>query len=147
MTELQKIKLMNESMILYLKKIGKSSQRNEIIRKILNDDTCFFKIDKNDAYIILEDIGIAKDKIDDLYLKLISRDYYYHLQKMGKIQDEDKELKISYKSYLHSDLFKSKEKKYDTNKLSVSDNFSIITRRENFFNKIINKIKKFLKID
>ena len=73
MTQLQEIKLMNDSMILYLKKIGKSSQRNEIISEILKDDACFLKISKDDACMILEDIGIGKDKIESVYSSLISK--------------------------------------------------------------------------
>ena len=67
MTQFQQLKLMNESMILYLQKIGNNTYRNEIIRKILKDDTCFFKLQKNDACIILRDIGVSKDKIDSIY--------------------------------------------------------------------------------
>ena len=72
MTQLEQIKLMNEIMILYLNKIGRNSERNEIIRKILNDENCFFKINKEDAYTILEDIGISKDKIELIYSELTS---------------------------------------------------------------------------
>lgn len=140
MTQLQEIKLMNESMILYLKKIGKNTQRNEIISKILKDDTCFFKINKDDAYIILQDIGIAKDKIDLLYSNLISNDNYYYLQKAGKIKDDDEDIIIKYKNYEYDDLFKDKK---ENNK---SEDNSIIEYKETFFKKIINKIKKLLKI-
>lgn len=69
---LQDIRLINESMIKYLSNLGKSTKRNEIIKNILEDDYCFKKIDKNDAYIILEDIGISKEKISSVYLNLVS---------------------------------------------------------------------------
>lgn len=69
---LQDIRLINESMIKYLSNLGKSTRRNEIIKNILEDDYCFKKIDKNDAYIILEDIGISKEKISSVYLNLVS---------------------------------------------------------------------------
>lgn len=140
MTNLQEIKLMNESMILYLTKIGKSSKRNEIIRKILNDDTCFFKLTKNDAYMILEDIGIAKEKIDAMYSKLISSDSYYRLRELGKINDEDKEIKVRYKNYDHNDLFKSKKE------TPQPENNSMTTYKETLFHRIINKIKIFFDI-
>ena len=48
MTKFEEIKLMNESTIIYLKKMGGDSTKNEIIKKILEDDACFFKIDKKD---------------------------------------------------------------------------------------------------
>lgn len=105
MTLLQEIRLMNEAMILYLKKIGKCSKRNEIISNILNDETCFFKMEKNDAYIILEDIGIAENNISTIYSKLISSDTYFYLQKVGKINDKDKDLIIKYKNYDYNNMF------------------------------------------
>ena len=59
MIKIQQVKLMNETTILYLKKLGKSTKRNEIVNNILEDEACFFKINKNDAYIILKDIGVS----------------------------------------------------------------------------------------
>lgn len=106
MTRLQQVKLMNESMILYLKKIGKNSKRNEIISKILKDDACFFKMNKNDACVILDDIGISKEKVQSIYSELTSSDYYYYLQKIGKIKDE--EAIVKYKNYDCNDLFNNK---------------------------------------
>ena len=97
--QLQDIRLMNDTMILYLKKMGKSSKRNEIINNILNDDSCFFKMNKEDAHIILEDIGIEKDKINLIYSNLISSDNYYKLQKEGKINENDEDIILKYKSY------------------------------------------------
>lgn len=70
--QLKDIKLMNESMIKYLESLGKSAQRNIIIKNILDDDECFKKLNKEDAYIILKDIGISNEKIDSIYLNLVS---------------------------------------------------------------------------
>lgn len=73
MTLFQEIKLMNETKIVYLKKLGINSQRNEIIRNVLEDDECFVKMDKSDAYLILKDVGIAKEKIESVYSTLIDK--------------------------------------------------------------------------
>lgn len=70
--ELKEIRLMNESMIKYLESIGKNAQRNIIIKNILVDEKCFQKLDKEDAYMILKDIGISSEKIDYIYLNLVS---------------------------------------------------------------------------
>ena len=141
MTQLQEIKLMNESMILYLKKIGKNSYRNEIISKILKDDTCFFKISKEEAYIILEDIGIAKDKVDLIYSNLISHDIYYDLQKKGKISENDEDIIIKYRNYDSNDLFKNRK---EANETIEYKNNSIVEYKETILKRIINKIKTFL---
>lgn len=70
--QLKDIKLMNDTMIKYLSSLGKSTQRNEIIKNILEDDKCFEKISKDDAYMILKDIGVSEEKIESIYLNLVS---------------------------------------------------------------------------
>lgn len=110
MTQLNEVKIMNDTMILYLKKLGMSYERNEIIRKILEDESCFFKMKKEDAYIILKDIGIQNENIDNIYSNLISNDVYYDLYKNGKIDENDDELIVKYKIYDTNNLFKKTKK-------------------------------------
>ncbi len=43
MTQLNELRLINDSNILYLKKLNRNYKRNEIIKNILNDETCFLK--------------------------------------------------------------------------------------------------------
>ena len=102
------LRLMNDSMIIYLRNLGHSTMRNEIIKKILEDEACFFKINKKDAFIILEDIGIAKERVSRAYSSLISYDSYFNLKKSGKINDNDTDLKITYKKFNRDDIFKKK---------------------------------------
>ncbi len=70
--QLKEIRLMNESMIKYLESLGKSAQRNIIIKNILEDEKCFQKLEKEDSYMILKDVGISAEKIDYIYLNLVS---------------------------------------------------------------------------
>lgn len=70
--KLEDIKLMNDSMIIYLESMGKSVERNEIIKHILEDDRCFQKLSKEDIYIILKDVGVSDEKIDNVYSNLVS---------------------------------------------------------------------------
>ncbi len=70
--KIEDIRLINDSMIKYLESIGKSTERNEIIKHILEDNKCFQKLTKEDAYIILKDIGVSDEKIDVVYLNLVS---------------------------------------------------------------------------
>lgn len=74
MTQFEELKIMNDSKILYLRKIGKSSKKNELISIILDDETCFSKMKKEEAYKILEDIGIKKEKLEITYSKLLVND-------------------------------------------------------------------------
>jgi len=107
MTQLDELKIMNETTICYLKKLGINYQRNEIIKKIFADEACFFKMNKSDAFSILNEIGI-KDNIEGVYAKLISSDVYYDLYNRGKIDENSNELLIKYKIYDTENLFKNK---------------------------------------
>lgn len=42
MTNIKQLRIINDSTIIYLKKIKKCYGKNEIIKDILKDDTCFF---------------------------------------------------------------------------------------------------------
>lgn len=140
MTQLNEVRIMNDTMLLYLKKLGMDYRRNEIIKKILEDESCFFKMDKNDAYIVLRDVGIENDNIDNVYSNLISNDMYYELYKSGKINENDSELVIKYDIYDEKNLFKKKNTEEN-----IKDNqIPMIVEKENVFRKIINKIKDIL---
>jgi len=107
MTKIKELELMNNTMINYLKKVGQNASRNEIISKILKDKACFFKIEKADAFIILQDIGIKETELETVYNDLISRKEYYELQNQGIINDADDDIKIKYDKYNASDIFSS----------------------------------------
>lgn len=47
-------------------------KRLELINKLLDDDTCFFKIDIETAYNIIRDLGFTEEESFDIYKKLIS---------------------------------------------------------------------------
>lgn len=59
--------LMNEATIIYLKKLGISPERNNIIKEMLKDRAVFKKLPVKDAFIILRDIGIAESKLEEVY--------------------------------------------------------------------------------
>ncbi len=108
MKKIEEIKLMNETMINYLKDKGLDIKRNEIIKQILQDEACFFKMSKEEAYIVLTDVGVKKN-IDEMYLNLIGREEFYRLQQCGKINEDDN-LEIKYGSYCKEDLFKNRQR-------------------------------------
>jgi hypothetical protein len=141
MTQLSELRLINDSNILYFKKINRSYKRNEIIKNILNDETCFFKMNKNDAYMILQDIGILNNQIDNIYEKLISFDEFYNLYECKKIDLNDEELLIKYPIYNADELFKNKITS-DNNYESIHKDMELIPYKESFLIKILNRIKK-----
>lgn len=137
MTQLNEIKIMNDTMIIYLKKLGINYQRNEIIKKIFADDACFFKMSKEDAFLILNEVGI-KDNIEEIYAKLISSDLYYDLYKKGKISKDNDDLVIKYKIYDTEDLFKNK----NFSQKNLENNNSLVAVNEkNSLQRLFDKIK------
>ena len=133
MTTLDDIILMNETKIIYRKNKNIDYRRNQIVKKILEDESCFFKIKKEDAYMILNDIGINKN-VDKVYSDLISKNIYYELYNKGKIKKDDPNILIKYKPYDSNDLFKNNKEKiyYDINK--VENNY-INDKGETLFSK------------
>lgn len=143
MTQLNEVKIMNDTMILYLRKLGMNYKRNEIIKKILEDEACFFKMNKKDAYVILNDVGIQNENIDNVYSKLTSSDLYYDLYKHGKIDENNDELVVRYKIYDMDHLFKKSRqiaKESDVNEITKN---ALIEYKESLFTKILNKLKGF----
>ena len=140
MVQLNDLKIMNETMMAYLKKIGMNNQKNEFIQEIFKDEACFFKMDKDDAYLILHNIGI-KENIDTIYSELISNDVFYDLYKRGKIQENDKELVIKYKIYDVNKLFKENK----INNEEFEKDIAIMNDKKTFFSRILDLIRHFLK--
>lgn len=97
--KINELRLMNETTIIYLKKLNKNTRRNEIIKEILKDEACFFKMKKEDALVVLEDVGVSKNKLEEIYSEVIATDNFYELYNNGKIRIDDKELVIKYKIY------------------------------------------------
>ncbi len=145
MTQLNELKLINDSNILYLKKLNRNYKRNEIVKNILDDEACFFKMNKNDAYIILQDIGILNEQIDTIYQKLISSDEFYRLLKSQKIDLNDKDILIKYPIYDTDDLFKNK-KVYNSNDESIQNTMELTPYKESFIRRVLNKLKEIFKI-
>ena len=142
MIQLNEIKIMNDTMIVYLKKLGINYQRNEIIKKIFDDDACFFKMDKDDAFLILSEVGI-QDNIEETYAKLISNDVYYDLYKKGKIDRNDSNLVIKYEIYDTENLFKNKNTSpKDTEYINKDTSLTEEKEKEkNLLQRLFDKIK------
>ncbi len=143
MTHLDEIRIMNDTMINYLKKLGINAKRNETIKKIFEDDACFFKMNKTDAILILNEVGI-KENIEEIYSNLISHDTFYYLYNNKKIDDADPELVIKYKIFNYDNLFSKNNRinnNPETQEISLIDN-----KKLNFWNTLFNKLKRLLEL-
>ncbi len=109
MNEFKVIEVMNEAMLKLQKEKNANYDENLKIKKYLEDESFFFKIDKLEAYKILKNVGVKKDYLENTYQKLISPDMYYDLLNRGKINLDDNSLIIKYDTYNPDDLFKKRK--------------------------------------
>lgn len=104
------ISIMNEATIKLLKDKKDNYEQNLKIKEYLKDEAFFFKINKEEAFKILESIGIKKENIKSTYEDLISPNKFYELINKGKINSNDNNLQIKYKLYNSNELFKKRKK-------------------------------------
>lgn len=67
---IEKFRSINED-ILATSKDEEILNRHMIIKIILLDDNCFFKMNVEDAYAIMRDLGIPETELKYMYLKLV----------------------------------------------------------------------------
>ena len=108
MNEFKVIVIMNEAMLKLLKDKNRNYDENLRIQKYLEDEAIFFKINKLNAYKILEKVGVKQNNIESVYKKLISSNMFYDLVNRGKIDVNDDNIIIKYNIYNSNDLFKKK---------------------------------------
>lgn len=96
MTVFDELKLMNYSIIDYLKTTGASIGKNELIKEIFKDEACFFKMAKKEAFFVLKTLKVSDNMLEDTYMKLVNKQEYNRLFNAGKINEDDEELKIKY---------------------------------------------------
>ena len=67
---LNELRALNET---YIKKASNDDElkKQMLIKELLKNDRCFFKISIKDAYSILRDLRIKQDKLKNVYEKLI----------------------------------------------------------------------------
>ena len=89
------IKVMNEAMLRLKKNKNEDYKKNEELKKYLEDEALFFRIKKTYAIEILNSVGVAEDKLEEIYQKLTNKEMYDKLIKNGKINSSD-DLVIKY---------------------------------------------------
>lgn len=108
MDEFKVIVIMNEARLKLLKDKNANYDENLKIKKYLEDETFFFKIDKLNAYEILQSVGVKQEQLENVYNKLISENVFYDLLNKGKIKADDDNIIIKYNVYNANDLFKKR---------------------------------------
>ena len=99
MNELKVIKVMNEAKIEILQENRDNYEEHLKIKQILEDEACFFKLEKLKAYDILRSVGVKENKIEEVYKKLIMPDVYHMLVKKRIINEDDENIVVKYKNY------------------------------------------------
>ena len=69
---IEELKTINETLLLNNQNNPTNLKKYQLIKQILNNPNCFFKIDIKYAYSILKDLQINEDKIESTYLELIN---------------------------------------------------------------------------
>ncbi len=90
------IKVMNEAMIRLRRSKNEDCEKNEKIKKFLEDEALFFKIKKETAIRILISVGVKTEILEETYQKLIEKDVYENLIRKGKINSNDNKLIVKY---------------------------------------------------
>ena len=104
------IDVMNEAMIKTLGQKKANYEENLRIREYLKDEAFFFKINKENAYKVLKNVGVKNENLEKVYKKLISPDTFFQLINKGKIDKNNNSLVVKY------DDFKSSEEIFNNKK-------------------------------
>lgn len=72
---LEKLRLINNK-FLEIKTDENELKKHQLIKKVLNDDKCFFKMSVEQAYAILRDLDFSKEELKEIYSELIDYKNY-----------------------------------------------------------------------
>ena len=72
---LEKLRLINNK-FLEIKTDENELKKQQLIKKVLNDDKCFFKMNVEQAYAILRDLDFSKEELKEIYSELIDYKNY-----------------------------------------------------------------------
>ena len=73
---LDKLKKITDKYINLNKDNEHELKKYKLIKEILKDEQCFFKIDIESAYAILRDLGIKEENLQEIYKELIDIKYF-----------------------------------------------------------------------
>lgn len=70
--KLEDIRVRNKELIEKYKNDKDNLYRQNLIKKLLSDKECFFKISIEEAYSILTDLEYEEKELKDIYMNLVS---------------------------------------------------------------------------
>ena len=68
---IEKLRALNEMLIVTSEDDLEELRKQKLIKKLLDDEKCFFKMDIESAYSLLRDLTIAEEDVEDVYCELI----------------------------------------------------------------------------
>lgn len=68
---INKLKEINEKLIIINKNNKHELKKQKLIKQLLSDNNCFFKINIETSYSILKDLNFKDEDLKDIYQKLI----------------------------------------------------------------------------
>lgn len=139
MTLIDELKVMNYSIIDCLKVKGISIKKNDLIKEILKDEACFFKMKKEEAFVVLKNLRVSNDMLEETYKELTNKKDFYRLYNEGIINENDKDLKIKYDMY-NSNLFKSEIQNIKKEEVALVE-----VKEEKWYKKLFAFFKKLFK--
>ena len=93
---IKELQLMNQTRLNYNKSQNCDYSNNVVVGKILEDEACFFKMNKDDALKILSICGVANSVAPQTYDELTSFKNFKSLVAVSKVRFGDPELMIKY---------------------------------------------------
>lgn len=139
MTLIDELKVMNYSIIDCLKVKGISIKKNELIKEILKDEACFFKMEREETFVVLKNLKVSDDMLEETYKELTNKKEFYRLYNEGKININDKDLKIKYEIY-NSNLFKSEVQDIKKEEVALVE-----VKEEKWYSKLFEFFRKIFK--
>lgn len=88
--------IMNEAKIKLAKEKETSYDANLQIREQLKDRAYFYKINKEDAYKILRNVGVIEEMLPETYAKLVNIEIYDNLVISRKLNPNDSDIIIKF---------------------------------------------------
>lgn len=90
------IKVMNEAMLRLKREKNEDCEKNETIKKFMDDEALFFRIKKETAINVLRCVGVNEEEPEKTYQELTNKSTYDSLVRKGKINPNDEKILKKY---------------------------------------------------
>ena len=90
------IKVMNEAMLRLKREKNEDCEKNETIKKFMDDEALFFRIKKEAAINVLRCVVVNEEELEKTYQELTNKSTYDSLVRKGKINPNDEKILKKY---------------------------------------------------